>query len=54
MELSERMRVVRLLIERVDYDGARGKVTMAFRSTGIRALAEELAPADHAVAGRIA
>ncbi len=54
LEPRERMRVVRLLIERVDYDGARGKVTMAFRPTGIRALAEELAPAENAVAGRIA
>jgi site-specific DNA recombinase len=27
----------------VDYDGAKGKVTISFHPTGIRALADELA-----------
>ena len=40
---AEQARVVGLLVERVDYDGARGKVTIAFHPTGIRALADELA-----------
>jgi hypothetical protein len=30
-------------VERVDYDGARGKVSIAFHPAGIRTLAEELA-----------
>jgi site-specific DNA recombinase len=40
---AEQVRVVGLLVERVDYDGARGKVSIAFHPTGIRTLAEELA-----------
>jgi site-specific DNA recombinase len=39
----EQERVVRLLIERVDYDGAKGTVRIAFHDAGIRTLAEELA-----------
>jgi site-specific DNA recombinase len=38
----ERARVVELLVERVNYDGARGKVAIAFRVTGIKTLAREL------------
>jgi site-specific DNA recombinase len=40
---AEQARAVGLLIERVDYDGAKGKVTISFHPTGVRALAEELA-----------
>ena len=40
---AEQARVVGLLVERVDYDGAKGKVTISFHPTGIRALADELA-----------
>ncbi len=36
----EQIRVVQLLVERVDYDGASGKVTITFHPSGIRALAE--------------
>ena len=40
---AEQVRVVHLLVERVDYDGAKGKVSIAFHAAGIRTLAEELA-----------
>jgi site-specific DNA recombinase len=40
---AEQARLVGLLVERVDYDGARGKVTISFHPTGVRALADELA-----------
>jgi hypothetical protein len=35
--------VVQLLVERVTYDGAQGKVAITFHPTGIRTLADELA-----------
>jgi hypothetical protein len=35
--------MVHLLVERVDYDGARGKVSITFHPTGIKTLARELA-----------
>jgi len=37
----EQARVLHLLIERVDYDGEDGTVSVTFRPTGIRELAEE-------------
>lgn len=40
---SERARVLHLLIERVDYDGAEGTVAVTFRPNGIRTLAAEVA-----------
>ena len=40
---AEQARVVGLLVERVEYDGRDGRVTVAFHPTGIRALADELA-----------
>jgi site-specific DNA recombinase len=39
----EQARVIGLLVERVDYDGAKGKVAITFHPTGIKTLAEELA-----------
>lgn len=39
----EQVRVVHLLVEQVDYDGSKGKVAIAFRATGIKTLARELA-----------
>src|SRR5262249_27373886 len=39
----EQARVVQLLVERVDYDGSKGKVTITFQPSGIQALADELA-----------
>ena len=38
-----RRRVLQLLIQRVDYDAAEGKVVLTFRPTGIRTLAAETA-----------
>jgi site-specific DNA recombinase len=43
----EQARVVDLLVRQVDYDGAKGSVTITFHPTGIRALADELAPQNH-------
>jgi site-specific DNA recombinase len=40
---AEQARVVRLLVARVDYDGAKGRVAITFESTGIQTLADELA-----------
>ena len=39
----EQARLVGLLVEQVNYDGATGKVAITFHPTGIRALADELA-----------
>jgi hypothetical protein len=39
----EQVRVVQLLVEQVDYDRSKGKVTIVFRSAGIKTLARELA-----------
>ncbi|MCX7428721.1 MAG: recombinase family protein, partial [Planctomycetia bacterium] len=39
----EQARVVRLLVERVDYDGTNGKATITFHPSGIKTLADELA-----------
>ncbi len=37
----EQARIIRLLIERVDYDGEKGKLNITFRPNGLRALAGE-------------
>jgi site-specific DNA recombinase len=39
----EQARVLGLLVESVDYDGSKGKVTIRFHDSGIKALADELA-----------
>ena len=39
----EQTRVIELLVRRVDYDGRRSTVTVAFHATGIKTLADELA-----------
>jgi hypothetical protein len=39
----EQARLIDLLVRQVDYDGARGKVTIAFHETGFQTLAYELA-----------
>jgi site-specific DNA recombinase len=49
---NEQARVIELLVEKVEYDGRDGKVTVAFHPTGIKALAEELA--EHAEEREIA
>jgi site-specific DNA recombinase len=40
---QEQTRIVQLLVERVDYDAVRSKVSITFHPSGIRTLAEELA-----------
>jgi hypothetical protein len=42
---AEQARALRLLVERVDYDGAAGKVAVTFQPAGIRVLAHALAEA---------
>jgi site-specific DNA recombinase len=38
----EQVRVMQLLVEQVDYDGAKGTVSITFHPTGIRSLVEEM------------
>jgi len=38
----EQARIVQLLINKIDYDGATGKMTIAFKPKGIQALAAEV------------
>jgi hypothetical protein len=38
---TEQVRLVRLLVARVDYDGAAGKVTLPFQPSGLKTLAGE-------------
>ncbi len=40
---AEQARVLGLLVRRVDYDGARGKLSITFQTDGIKALADEWA-----------
>ena len=40
---QEQARVIELLVEKVEYDGRDGQVTVTFHPTGIKALADELA-----------
>jgi hypothetical protein len=42
MTPDEQARVVQLLVSRVDYDGARGKVAITFHPLGMKTLAGEL------------
>ena len=39
----EQVRIVRLLIERVDYDGATGKISIKLHPHGFKKLVDELA-----------
>jgi site-specific DNA recombinase len=41
----EQIRVIRLLVQRVDYDGAKGTVSVTFHPAGIKTLSRELADA---------
>lgn len=41
----EQARILRLLVERVGYDGGNGTLAITFRPTGIKALAREVAGA---------
>ena len=42
MTPQEQARVIELLVSRVDYDGARGKVSITFQPLGLKTLAGEL------------
>jgi site-specific DNA recombinase len=39
---DEQARVVQLLVSRVDYDGAKGKLSITFHPLGLKTLAGEL------------
>lgn len=41
LSAREQSRIVRLLVERVGYDGRDGRVTVTFRSPGVKALCSE-------------
>lgn len=43
LESHEQIRIVELLIERIEYDGEAGDISITFRPSGIRTLAGELA-----------
>jgi site-specific DNA recombinase len=47
MTSQEHTRVVQLLIERVDYNGATGSVSVPFHPTGIKTLAVEAVSRSH-------
>ena len=40
--------ILELLVERVDYDGKGGNISMTFRPTGIQALATEIDEEEYA------
>ncbi|MBZ5638298.1 MAG: recombinase family protein [Acidobacteriia bacterium] len=44
----EQQRVVKLLVDRIDYDGRTGKVAITFSALGVRTLAAEKAPTEAA------
>jgi site-specific DNA recombinase len=44
----EQSRVIELLVERVDYDGTRGKVAVTFHPEGIKSFGDEFASTDDA------
>ena len=45
---KEQARIVRLLIERVAYDGENGKLSLTFRPTGLRTVCDEMAAKEAA------
>jgi site-specific DNA recombinase len=47
MAPKEQARLVQLLIEKVDFDGAKGSVAITFYPTGIKTLADELSAEQH-------
>ena len=47
MTQREQGRVVQLLVQRIDYDGGRGKVAITFHPSGFRALADERTPMEN-------
>ena len=47
MTPAEQGRVVRLLVERVDYDGQQGKAAITFQPLGLKTLAGEMLARHH-------
>ena len=47
MSSAEQTRVVRLLVERVDYDGQHGKASITFQPLGLKTLAGEMRDHHH-------
>ena len=41
MNIEEQSRLVRLLVEKVGYDGRTGKVTVSFKSAGVKGLCQK-------------
>ena len=50
LALPEQARLVRRLVERVDFDGSAGKLVVAFHADGLERLAEELQENAYAIA----
>jgi site-specific DNA recombinase len=50
LPLPEQAQVVQMLVKEVNYDGSRGKVSIAFHHTGLRTLAAELNKQDKEIA----
>ena len=49
MTMIERQKLLQLLIERIDYDGKQGSVTIIFRPSGLESLlTESLASKENA------
>jgi len=49
----ERARILRLLIEQIDFNAGTGKIGITFRPTGIAALHEEMMAAQQLAAGQL-
>jgi len=44
---GEQARVIHLLVQRVEFDGEQGRVSITFRANGIKTLAQQPAPKEH-------
>ena len=49
LNVREQSRIIHLLIERIGYDGGDGKVTVTFRSLGIKELCARVQPSEEEV-----
>lgn len=49
LSVREQSRIIHLLIERIGYDGGDGKVTVTFRSLGIKELCARVQPSEEEV-----
>jgi len=46
LHAPERARIIELLIDRIEYDGAADRLAVTFHPTGIKALAKEVAACE--------